>query len=207
MEFLLEWVTNYGYWAIFGLLVLGIVGLPVPDETMLVFCGYLIWRGNLKMIPTALVAMAGSMCGITLSYMIGRTLGLGFVHKWGRYVHVSEARLDRVHQWFNRIGHWALFVGYYIAGVRHFTAIVAGTSKLEFSAFARYAYCGAAVWVCTFLAIGYKVGEHWHQVIDTVHRHLMIGSVLLLAAIGVYIAVFRFRRPRPKTGTLESNRR
>jgi membrane protein DedA with SNARE-associated domain len=207
MEFLLEWVTNYGYAAIFGLLVLGIVGLPVPDETMLVFCGYLIWRGNLKLIPTVIVAFVGSICGITISYLIGRTLGLGFVHKWGRYIHVTEARLDRVHQWFNRIGHWALFVGYYIAGVRHFTAIIAGTSMLEYRAFASYAYSGAALWVCTFLTIGYVFGEHWHEVIDTVHRHVKTASILLLAAVVAYVLIRRYRTARNGPATLESDRR
>ena len=99
MDYLFQWVSSYGYAAIFGFLVLGIVGLPVPDETLLVFSGYLIWRGNLKAIPVLLVAFLGSISGITLSYVIGRTLGLGFIHKWGRYVHVTESRLDVVAGW------------------------------------------------------------------------------------------------------------
>lgn len=195
VEIILDWVTNYGYGAIFALLVLGIVGLPIPDETMLVFCGYLVWRGNLKMIPTLIVAFLGSACGITLSYVIGRTLGLGFVHKWGRYIHVTEARLDRVHVWFHRIGHWALFVGYYIAGVRHFTAVVAGTSKLEYPAFAAYAYSGALVWVCTFIGVGYYFGEHWREVFETIHRNLVAVSIVAAGLVAGYV-LFRWWRRR-----------
>ena len=67
MELVFQWVSHYGYQAIFALLVLGIVGLPVPDETMLVFCSYLVWRGNLKAIPVLIVAFLGSACGITVS--------------------------------------------------------------------------------------------------------------------------------------------
>jgi membrane protein DedA with SNARE-associated domain len=197
VETILAWVSNYGYAAIFTLLVFGIVGLPVPDETMLVFCGYLVVRGNLRLLPTLIVAFLGSACGITMSYLIGRTLGLGFVHKWGRYIGVTEARLDKVHVWFNRIGHWALFVGYYIAGVRHFTAIVAGTSCLEYRAFASYAYAGAAVWVCTFVGLGYYFGEHWQEIIETVHRNLNLFSVILLAIVGGYV-FYRWRRKRAR---------
>ncbi len=194
MEALLgSWITAYGYYALFTLLVLGIVGLPVPDEFLLVYTGYLISAGHLGLLPTVVVAFLGSACGITLSYIIGRTLGLGFVHKWGRYIHVTEARLDYVHGWFERIGHWALFVGYYIAGVRHFTAIVAGTSSLEYRAFAAYAYSGAAVWVCTFIAIGFFFGEHWKEVLHTVHKNLLeVSAVVIVAAIGY--GLYRWRR-------------
>lgn len=189
LEFILQWIATYGYVAIYGLLMFGIVGLPIPDETMLVFCGYLISQGHLKPVPTVAVAFFGSISGITTSYIIGRTLGLGFVHKYGRYVHLTEKRLDYVHGWFNRIGHWALFVGYYIAGVRHFTAIVAGTSRLEFQAFATYAWSGAFLWVCTFLAIGYFFGEHWKEVAAVIHENMLLisGVVILLAtAYGIW---------------------
>ena len=196
MDYLFQWVSSYGYAAIFGFLVLGIVGLPVPDETLLVFSGYLIWRGNLKAIPVLLVAFLGSISGITLSYVIGRTLGLGFIHKWGRYVHVTESRLDVVHGWFSRVGHWALFIGYYIAGVRHFTAIVAGTSSLEYRAFAAYAYSGAAVWVCTFLGLGYYFGDRWQEVIETVHRHLRIVSIAVIAGVVMFLVIRWYRERR-----------
>ena len=101
-------------------------------------------------------ALAGSCCGITVSYFIGRTAGLAVVHRFGRYLRVNEQQLDRVHRWFDRSGHWALFGGYYIAGVRHFTAIIAGASKLEFHTFALYAWAGAATWVAVFPDAGLR---------------------------------------------------
>lgn len=198
MDFLFQWVSSYGYGAIFALLVLGIVGMPIPDETLLVFTGYLVWRGQLRLAPALVIAFLGSICGITLSYLIGRTLGIGFVHKWGRYIHVTEARLHRVHRWFDRIGHWALFIGYYIAGVRHFTAVVAGTSRLEYRSFALYAYSGGLLWVSTFICIGYYFGEHWHQVIETIHRNLLLVSVVLIAVTALYLLVARVRSQRRK---------
>lgn len=195
MDLIVNWVTQYGYIAIFSLLMLGIVGIPIPDETLLVFCGYMVSRGNLEPVPTLLTALLGSTCGITVSYTIGRTLGLGFIHKYGRYIHVTEDRLNGVHKWFDRVGHWALFIGYYIAGVRHFSAILAGTSKLEYRTFALYAYSGAFVWVCTFLSIGYYFGEHWKEASELVHKNLLWIS---LAAITAAVAYYVYRRRRPR---------
>ncbi len=199
MDAIFGWITTYGYGAIFLLLMLGIVGLPIPDETLLVFCGYLISKGTLKPIPAWLFGVAGSWCGISLSYTIGRTLGLGVVHKFGKYLHVTEERLNKVHAWFDRIGHWALFCGYYIAGVRHFSAIVAGTSRLPFRTFATYAWAGGLLWVTTFITLGYYLGENWKEIAELIHRYIFYFSITILIA-GLCYYLFRRRRNVTKTG-------
>src|ERR1039457_3095462 len=186
----LAWIAQYGYLAIFGLLVFGIVGLPVPDETLLVFCGYLISQGKLSAAGTYLAALAGSCCGITVSYILGRTLGLGVVHRFGRYLRISDRHLERIHRWFESSGHWALFGGYYIAGVRHFTAIIAGASKLELHTFAIFALSGAATWVAVFLTLGYFIGERWKSVAELVHRYLLYASAL---GVGVGLLILGAR--------------
>src|SRR6185295_4350803 len=187
MDGVFAWVAAHGYGALFLLLALGVVGLPIPDETLLVFTGYLIFRGKLHPVGAFTVAVAGTWTGISLSYVIGRTLGHEAVHRFGKYIHVTEKRLHKVHRWFDRIGHWALFIGYYIAGVRHFTAIVAGTSCLEYRHFAPYAYGGAFVWVSTFLGIGYYFGEHWREVSEMVHHNLLwISAVVIAIAVSYW---------------------
>jgi len=188
MESILAWISTYGYAAIFLLLMLGIVGLPVPDETLLVFCGYLVSSGRLHPVAIFGTAVAGSCCGISISYTIGRTLGLGFVHRYGKYVHITEERLTKIHEWFDKLGHWALFFGYFIAGVRHFTAIVAGTSNFAYRSFAAYAYSGAAVWAATFLTLGYVVGENWREIAEALHKYVLYASgVIIVAAIAIYL--------------------
>lgn len=191
LETVILWITQYGYVALFFLLMLGIVGLPIPDETIMVFSGYLIQRGTFHAGPTWVTAFCGSVCGITLSYWIGRKLGLPFVLRYGKYLHFTPERLGKVLQWFERVGHWALFVGYYIAGVRHFSAVVAGTSGLRWPAFALFAYGGAAVWVTTFLTIGYFVGEKWEVMAEQLHHNLMWISVVVLGVVGAYL-VYRW---------------
>src|ERR1044072_6900763 len=150
-EQVLNWITQYGYIAIYLCLVLGIIGLPIPDETMMTFSGYLIYRGTLSGPITFAVALAGSISGITISYALGRFLGIQVVHRYGRYLHITEERIQKAHSWFDRIGHWALTIGYFIPGVRHFTAYAAGISELAPNSFAIYAYSGALIWVSTLI--------------------------------------------------------
>ena len=199
MDSVLNWVSTYGYEAIFSLLVLGIVGLPVPDEWLLVFSGYLIYSGRLNAAGAFTAAALGSCCGITCSYWLGKKIGLPLLHsKLGRWLHVTDEEIHRVHDWFQHIGHWALFFGYYIPGVRHFTALVAGTSELEYRDFAIYSYSGAAVWVGTFLFIGYHFGERWRAALELVERHLKLATWTGLAVLVVYLVGQYFWRKRRK---------
>lgn len=193
MDVVFGWISQYGYAAIFGLLVFGIVGLPVPDETLLVFTGYLISRGRLHLIGAAAAAFSGSGCGISLSYVIGRTLGLGFVNRYGKYVHLTRERIEIIERWYHKHGNWLLTVGYYIPGVRHFTAFVAGMSCLDYKIFAVFAYVGAAIWVASFLALGYVVGENWKVLADLVERYSIALTVIAICA-GLLIWWLRARR-------------
>ncbi len=182
-----HWVAHYGGFALFALLVFGIVGLPVPDETLLVLSGYLIFRGTLNPLGTWLGAMLGSICGITCSYIIGRTAGVGFIHsKFGKWLHITGESIHKIHDWFHHLGHWALFLGYFVPGVRHFTALVAGTSCLEYRPFALFAYSGACVWVTSFMALGYFLGDNWERVYEVIHRNLTEAGIAAIALIAVY---------------------
>jgi membrane protein DedA with SNARE-associated domain len=197
MEGVFAWVAAHGYWALYLLLALGVIGLPIPDETLLVFTGYLIGRGTLHPVGAFAAAVAGAWTGISGSYVLGRTLGVGAVHRYGKYVHLTETRLAKVHLWFDRIGHWMLFVGYYIAGVRHFTAVVAGMSRVAYPTFIAYAWSGGAIWVATFLTMGYFLGENWRQVAELVHHYIVYASVAIIIAGVIWYALWKKARTRP----------
>jgi membrane protein DedA with SNARE-associated domain len=191
---ILAWITQYGYVAIFSLLMFGIVGLPVPDETLLTFTGYLVFKGHLSPILSFATALAGSVCGITLSYTLGRVFGIKLIHRYGRYLRIREEHIDKAHAWFKRVGHWGLTFGYFIPGVRHITAYAAGISELESHQFALFAYSGAVLWVSTFLGLGYFLGERWEAVEKNIHHYAVIFTVAAAILIAAWFLWKRLRR-------------
>jgi len=187
MEAIANWVSHYGYAAIFSLLVLGIVGLPIPDEWLLTFSGYLVFSDHLRAIPTLAAAMLGSMCGITVSYALGRSLGLFILHHYGRFFRITSEDIDKVHAWFERFGRWTLIFGYFVPGVRHFTAVIAGTSSLHPLSFAIFAYSGALIWSSTFIGIGYFFGDQWSRVLQQIQRHSLFAGWVAGAVVVAYL--------------------
>ncbi|HMD31345.1 MAG TPA: DedA family protein [Candidatus Acidoferrales bacterium] len=198
-EHVVQFISHYAYGGIFALLVFGIVGIPVPDEFLLTFVGYLVFRRQLSFPPALAAAFAGSACGITLSYILGRTAGSWAVDRYGRWLHLNNRDLERAHDWFGRLGGWAITFGYFIAGVRHLTALAAGMARFEPPKFAAFAYTGALLWTTTFIGLGVYLGERWHEG-SRPFRHL---SILALAAVAVAALVYVVwhaisRRPKPQ---------
>jgi membrane protein DedA with SNARE-associated domain len=191
MEAIHHIIMHYGYAGIFCLLMMGIVGLPVPDETLLAFCGYLAHKGELDVILTIVAAFAGSCCGISVSYLIGRVPGLALIRKYGRFVHVTEERFDRIHRWFGKGGKWLLVIGYFVPGIRHLTAMVAGSTKLGYPEFAAFAYAGALLWSTVFVSAGYFFGKEWEKMSGKAHEVFFIAAAsLLLIVVGRWLVRF-----------------
>ena len=186
-ETILRWVTEYGYIGIFLLLTVGIVGAPIPDEGLLAFAGYLVYKGKLQLLPTMAAAILGSVSGITLSYGLGRTIGSYLITKFGPAVQITGDKVTHVQTWFERVGKWGLLFGYYLPVVRHLIAFGAGVSKLPLSVFALFAYTGGFIWSATFIAAGYFLGRQWTLVFGKVRPTLVIGSAITVALLFLYI--------------------
>jgi len=184
------WLVQYGNLAFFILLILGIVALPVPEETLMVLAGVMIAKGNLHPITTPITALFGSICGISLSYYLGRTAGTYFVNKYGSWIGITNTQLTYVQSWFERFGKWVLFIGYFIPGIRHFTGFSVGMTNIEFRQFALYAYSGALAWVTTFLSIGYFFGDYFLSMFENIE--FKIDEIIIALAIVCFAGIIYF---------------
>lgn len=195
MDFGFEWITHYGYVAIFVLLMLGIVGLPVPDEALLTFVGYLSFKGDLHLVPSLVTAFLGTACGITMSYALGRMFGLPIVTRLGVMFHASQKRITEVQTWVCRWGPYALPLAYFLPGIRHMAALMLGASQLLVRRFAAFAYAGALLWTATFIGIGYGFGAEWSRSSPAVHRSIVITALTIALTVAVILSV-AWRRGR-----------
>lgn len=169
-------------------MALGIIGLPVPDETILTFSGYLISQNHLHLIPTIFSAYLGSISGITLSFFIGRKYGLNFLHKHGKFFHITDDRIHKTKKWFESYGVWLFLFGYFIPGVRHLTALIAGSANTKYTKFALFAYTGGLFWSITFILVGFNVGLQWNNILDTINYHIkVVIGILVLLVILIFI--------------------
>lgn len=153
-------LLEYGSIALFFLLTIGIIAIPVPEETLLITAGFLIGKGKLAFAATVSAAFLGGMCGISISYIIGRFGGYFLVEKYGRWVRITPEKLARAHRWFDHIGIWVLFIGYFFPIIRHLTGYLTGTLRIDYRKFALFAYSGVIFWASMCLLIGYSISRN-----------------------------------------------
>jgi membrane protein DedA with SNARE-associated domain len=200
-----SFISHYGYIGIFSILMLGVFGIPFPDESLLTFSGYLASKGHLHIGLTILVAFLGSIVGITVNYIVGRTLGFAAIKKYGHHVSLTPEKMEKVRVWFDWFGKWTLPVSYFIPGLRHLAPFVAGTSKLRFKVFALFAFAGGFLWTIAFTLMGYYLGHKPNRPTgQTAHFLIFAGIVLLFIALYLYIhgEMDKSRRRRKERQTL-----
>jgi membrane protein DedA with SNARE-associated domain len=189
---LIDWLVRYGAPLLFFAQVLGIVGVPIPDELLLTVAGALVAKGLMSGPWTLVAAIAGCLAGITVSYAIGRTIGITILRR--RFERHGPV-IDRAQAWFRRFGGWLLTFGYFIPGVRHVTAISAGSGCLDYREFAAYAYPGGALWCLVFLSLGYFAGDRSRELLDAARSHSALAAILAVSGVTLY-ALVRFGTER-----------
>jgi membrane protein DedA with SNARE-associated domain len=186
------WLLNYGPFAIFGLLAVGIIALPVPEESLMLLAGIMMGKGLLHPVHTVLAAYLGCLSGITVSYFLGRSSDNFLIKRFGKTFGLTEERMARFHAWFAKFGKWALFFGYFVPGVRHFTGFSAGLSGLPYKSFALFAYTGAIVWASTFLSLGFFFGEYSTFFFEVFEEHIdTFASIVITLTVIFYLLRFR----------------
>ncbi len=181
---IIDWLVRYGAPVLFFAQLFGIFGLPIPDELLLTIAGVLVRRGELAGTPVVVAAIGGCVAGISISYVLGRTIGLPALQ---RGLRISDRALASGQAWFRRFGCWLLAFGYFIPGVRHVTALAAGSAPLDYGTFAKFAYPGAVIWSTAFVSIGYVAGDQWRRVLAVARQNLLIVSLMAVAAVGAWV--------------------
>lgn len=200
MEFVTYFVTNYGYLAIFLLLLPGAFGVPIPDELLLTFTGYLALRGELRLIPTLAVAVAGAVLGVTLDYWVGRAAGARLIWKSGDSCRLRRDKFKGLQEWLQRGGGWRLCLGFFLPGVRHWVVIAAGITKFPLAGFTGFAYLGVLAWSLFYVLLGYFLGQEAGLLVERIGAHCRWASGLIAVLLLGYVLIrgkwLRLKWPR-----------
>lgn len=192
-----ELIGHWGYPAIFLIVVLGNLGLPVPEETVLALSGYLVWRGELRLPLVLLVGILSAAAGDNLGYWIGREYGQDAVERYGRRVLVTPERLASVWRFVTRYGAFGVFAARFIPGLRFLAGPLAGAAGIRPFSFLVANLLGAAAYVPYAVGIGYAVGYGLGEHVERVRRVLgEIEHIVLIAAAIFTLALLGWRAAR-----------
>jgi membrane protein DedA with SNARE-associated domain len=169
------------------------MGLPLPGEIVLLTAGALAAQSNLSIVSVAAAAWIGTIAGGSSGYWIGRTGGMAFIRRYGRWLGINAKREKEVHAYFDKHGAWTIIIARFVAILRMLAGIVAGSVEMPFSVFSICNAIGGLVWSVIFSLLGYLFGENLHLV----EHYLRRGSLALVAIVIVAVgAVWMYRKRR-----------
>jgi membrane protein DedA with SNARE-associated domain len=158
--YLEQLLHHYGYAAVFVVIALENVGLPVPGETILVTSAiFAAETHELNVFVIVAVAIAASVAGAVGGFAIGRWGENHFLHKYGPRVHITEADLRLGKYLFGRYGAGVVLVARYVAVLRSLASLLAGANRMDARRFVIFTSLGAAAWAATYGFGAYALGR------------------------------------------------
>ena len=194
-----DWITSligeHGYFALFALMFLENIFPPIPSELIMPFAGYAAAKGDIHPVAAVLAGSAGSLLGAFAWYGVGHWLGAERLkqaaQRYGRWLTISEADVDRAQRWFERYGDFAVCIGRLIPAVRSVISVPAGIARLGIKRFLFWSALGTIAWTSLLMGLGYVLGKRFAEVDAWLQP---VSLTIVAIAVGAYL--FRLYRTR-----------
>jgi membrane protein DedA with SNARE-associated domain len=188
-------ISQYGYLAVFMLMLAESACIPVPSEVIMMFGGALaagaVAGAHPALSGVVAAGVLGSVAGSYVAWAVGKYAGQSAIRRWGRRVGVREHEIDRATAWFERHGPVAVLVGRVIPVIRTFISLPAGFADMSAGTFGVYTTLGVIPWTAALGIAGYALGANWERVANDFH-----GPTYVIAGVGAVVLVVLFLRRR-----------
>ena len=189
------WVTDYGYVAIFLLMLAESACIPFPSEvTMLVGGFYATDQGSLSFFWVGAAGVLGNLVGSWIAYAVGRKTGRALLDRYGKYVLIRSHDIDKAEVWWAKHGDAATFFSRLLPVIRTFISLPAGIAKMPFGKFTLYTFLGVIPWTYALTWLGVVVGDNWEKAFHYFDLPTLIIGTIVVA--GVVVWYLRRRKQR-----------
>ena len=201
-----DWITGIigrlGYAGVAGLTFLENVFPPIPSELVIPLAGYVATQGGMSPMLVIAAASAGSLAGASVWYWVGRTVGeqrlRAWVGRYGKWLTLSGADVDKAQLWFSRHGNAAVFFGRLVPGVRTLVSLPAGFGGMPVLPFVAYSALGTFVWTAALAYAGVALKANFTIVGEYINvvTNVVLG-VIAVMIVRRYIRCWRADTPVP----------
>lgn len=193
-------IYNLGYFGIFTAALIETLFPIIPSELIFPLAGYIVYSQNLgieQVIMFGFMGSLGSTLGAIIIYLIALKVGRRIVLKIGKYILISESKLEKSEAWFQKYGKVAVLLGRLAPGVRELISIPAGLSRMNFIEFTLFTFIGSFLWSLSLTMIGYYLGNAWDEFSQESSKAFHIISLTIIISL-VLIFIFKFYKKRKR---------
>ena len=197
MEFLINFFSDYGYFAVLFVLIICGFGVPIPEDITLVSGGVISGLGYTNVHIMLVVRLFGVLLGDSTMYWLGRIYGTKILRFRPIRRFLTLDRLRMVRSKFEQYGNRVLFVARFLPGLRAPIYMVAGiTRRVSFIRFLLLDFFAAIISVPIWVYLGDLGASN----LDWLHEQIKKGQsiiYILIALLAIYL-VWKWRKGRKK---------
>ncbi len=201
-EEVVTFITRYGYLAIFVLVFLQEIGMPnpIPNELVIIFSGYLSFKGLLYLPFVIFTVISADFIGTNILYVIFYKVGIYIMQKKPKWIPISATMIDRLSRKISEGGQINIFIFRITPFTRGYTSVITGLLRIKPRIFLPIALISASVWATIYSLIGYFIGPSWNLFSNNIGSFKYILVAVLVAIVCIVLFVYFYRKRRTHKG-------
>ena len=194
MEFIISFLSEWGYLALFICMVLENMNIPIPSEIILGFAGFLVSQDIFSFWPTVIIGTA-AITGSVVSYYMGARGGRDMILKHTAKGGLGARKMIAAKDWFENYGAIAVFTGRLLPGVRTFISLPAGIAQFPLPEFVILTILGTLPWTIFLVYVGAELGHNWTMILDY-KLEIAAACAAISACIGLAYYIYHKRKSK-----------
>lgn len=186
-----ESIQRHEYLALLSFLFLEELGvpLPVPGDVIMVLAGVQSYEGKMNPLLALVSLEIGTIIGSSILYWVARIGGHPLLMRFGRYIGLTQSRVDKVEGWLARHGPLAIVIGRLTPGLRIPTSIMCGVLEEPYRVFLPFMALGSLIYISVFFVLGLVLGPEVLQVLRRLALFPTTTLVFIAGALMVTVTV------------------
>ncbi len=187
-EEVVYYVTTYGYLAIFVMIFLQEIGMPnpFPNELLLIFSGYLTYKGLLYLPFVILTVVSADFIGTNLLYVLFYNAGALLLRRKPKWISLSARMIDKMKFKISNGGKLSIYIFRLTPFTRGYTSVISGLMQIKPKVFLPVALVSGLTWASVYVVTGYLIGPTW----DLFSRRIGNFKYIMLAVLVLIVSVF-----------------
>lgn len=205
-EEVIYYVTRYGYLAIFILVFLQEIGMPnpIPNELLLMFSGYMSFKGLLFLPLVILTAVSADFIGTNILYFLFLNAGTYIIKKKPKWIPLSDGLIERLSARLSKGGKLSIFIFRLTPFTRGYTSVITGLLQVRPKVYLPIAMVSAISWATVYIVIGNLIGPSWDTFTQNTEKFRFYMLVIFMLTL-VFIFLLYYLKKRKKLKNRCSN--
>lgn len=200
-QIITQFINQWGYTAIFILILLENVLPVVPSEIILTFAGLMSVKSGLSIGILFTISTIASFIGLLILFYVCHLITeeslYRFVDRHGKWMKLRSKDLKRANDWFKRYGAWAVLLCRFIPVLRVLITIPAGINRMNVFKFVTLSLLGTTIWNFALILLGRLLSDSFDQLMNGLHAYSYFMYVIIIIAV-IYIVYRLFFKSKKR---------